>query len=98
MSEEVFNLDREISIEKNVDALGKKWEIHYNRGSALCHIRPNPYRSDSIIPEVMSGQWTKPSLLQDKLLSYLKESWDMADAANAAAERTKQAKAEASKK
>ena len=98
MSAEPFNLDRELSIEKNVDALGKQWEVHFNRGSSLCHIRPNPDRSDAQIPEILQGRWTKPSLLKDKLKEYLAESWDKSDKKVALAERTKQAALEAKKK
>lgn len=92
-----FNLDREISIDHNVDALGKKWEVHYNRGTSLCHIVRTD-RSDAQIPEAMQGQWTKPSLLTDRLKAYLNESWDTADKASALVARTEQAEVEAPKK
>ena len=95
---DTFNLDRTISIQNNVDALGKNWVIHNHRGTSLCHIRPNPDRSDAKIPEEMQGQWTKPSLLREKLVAYLNSSWDMADAAIAKAASVKQAEVEAPKK
>ena len=86
-----FNLDREVSIEKNVDALGKKWVIHANRSNGLCYVRPEPDRVDAVIPEDMRGLWTKPSLLKNKLDSYLNKSWDQAEAAAQKAERKKAA-------
>ena len=86
MSEE-FNLDREVSIEKNVDATGKKWVIHVNRQNGLCFVRPEPDRSDAVIPETMGGLWTKPSLLEPRIKEYLNRSWDQAEAAKAKAER-----------
>jgi len=85
-----FNLDREVSIEKNVDANGKKWVIHMNRQNGLCYVRPEPDRSDAVIPETMKGLWTKPSLLQPRIEEYLNKSWDKAEAANAAAERKRE--------
>lgn len=86
-----FNLDREVSIEKNVDALGKKWVIHANRSNGLCYIRPEPDRADAVIPEDMRGLWTKPSLLKNKLDNYLNQSWDQAEAATQKAARKKAA-------
>ena len=87
---ETFNLDREVSMERNVDAEGKKWVIHVNRQNGLCYLRPEPDRVDAIIPKDLQGLWTKPSLLQPKLEQYLKKTWDKADAANAAAERKRE--------
>ena len=92
-----FNLDREVSIERNVDATGRKWIIHVNRQNGLCYVRPEPDRSDAVIPEEMKGLWTKPSLLQPRIKSYLKKSWDKADAANLAAERKREVAREAKK-
>ena len=86
-----FNLDREVSIDKLVDAQGRKWKIHANRQNGLCYARPEPDRVDAVIPEEMKGLWTKPSLLKARLDKYLSDSWDKADAANAAAERKRQA-------
>lgn len=90
MSEE-FNLDREVSVERNVDAEGKKWMIHVNRQNGLCYLRPEPDRVDAHIPTELRGLWTKPSLLQPKLNAYLQKSWDKADKANADQERKRQA-------
>ena len=92
-----FNLDREVSIERNVDAEGRKWIIHVNRQNGLCFARPEPDRSDAVIPEVMKGLWTKPSLLQPRIQEYLNKSWDKADAANAAAERKREVAREQAK-
>lgn len=90
MSDE-FNLDREVAIERNIDATGKKWVIHANRQNGLCYVRPDPDRVDAVIPDTMKGLWTKAALLQGRILQYLNESWDKADAANQAAERKRQA-------
>ena len=75
-----FNLDRDISIKNNVDAQGKKWVIHYNRGTSMCYVRPEPDRVDAIIPDELQGLWTKPSLVEPLIRKYLIESWDHADA------------------
>ena len=93
-----FNLDREISIEKKVDAEGKKWVIHVNKQNGLCYLRPEPDRVDAVIPKELQGLWTKPSLLAPKLDIYLNQSWDKADRANAEAERKREAAREHSKK
>ena len=73
-----FDLDREVSIEKNIDATGKKWIIHANRQNGLCYVRPEPDRSDAVIPKDLKGLWTKPSLLMPRLKKYLEASWDQA--------------------
>ena len=88
---DTFNLDREVSIERNIDANGRKWVIHMNRQNGLCYVRPEPDRSDAVIPKEMKGLWTKPSLLQPRIKDYLVKTWDKADAANAAAERKREA-------
>jgi hypothetical protein len=89
MSEE-FNLDREVAVEKNVDALGKKWAIHVNRSTGLCYVRPEPDRVDAVIPKELQGLWTKPALLQPKIKVYLEKTWDKAEAADKAAERKRE--------
>lgn len=86
-----FNLDREMSIKENVDANGRQWKIHINRANGLCYVRPEPDRADAVIPKAMQGLWTKPSLLQPQLSKYLADSWDQAEAANAKAERKREA-------
>ena len=73
---ETFNLDRELNIEHNVDALGKKWNIVHIRGSSLYEARPEPYRSDFQCPEEFGGRWTKPTLLQDQITKYVTSTWD----------------------
>lgn len=93
-----FSLDRELSIENDVDATGKKWVIHMNRQNGLCYVRPEPDRSDAVIPDELQGLWTKPSLLVPKLKDYLNASWNHAEAAKQKADRKAQAAKEAAKK
>ena len=93
MSEE-FNLDREVAIKNRVDATGKKWNIHVNRQNGMCYVRPEPDRTDAVIPEAMRGLWTKPILLEPIINKYLNASWDKADEANAKAERKREASRE----
>jgi hypothetical protein len=92
-----FNLDREISINNSVDATGKKWMIHMNKHNGLCFARPEPDRTDAVIPKDLEGVWTKPSMLQTRIEAYLNQTWDKAEAATAAAERKRQATAEQAK-
>lgn len=92
-----FSLDRELSIEKNVDATGKQWKIHVNRQNGLCYVRPEPDRVDAVIPKGLQGQWTRPSLLKVEIDKYLTESWDKADAANTKAERKREVARKAAK-
>ena len=95
MTEEKFSLDRENNIEANVDALGKKWEIHRNRGNGLCYARPNPDRSDAVIPEKMGGLWTKKVLLEEQVTKYVVDTWKVADKVLADNARKAEAAAEA---
>jgi hypothetical protein len=95
MTEEVFNLDREQNIAASIDALGKKWEIFQERGRALYFTRPNPDRSDAVIPKHMQGRWTKTDLLQAEISKHVNNSWDTADKAKAKSERIAQAAKEA---
>jgi len=88
---DTFDLNRENNIDANVDALGKKWIIHFNKQNGLCHARPKPDRSDAVIPKDLKGQWTKPSLLEPRIKKYVTETWDVAVKAQADAERTAQA-------
>jgi hypothetical protein len=88
---EVFNIDRHVSIQNGVDATGKRWEIKSTRGSSLVIVRPSPDRADAVIPSNMAGQWTTRAKLQEEIDNYLTASWDKADAANARAERAAQA-------
>jgi len=76
MTEKVFNLDRETNITNNIDAAGKKWEIFQTRGHPMYFARPNPDRSDAIIPELLVGQWTNRQLLQEKITLYVTRNWD----------------------
>ncbi len=90
MSDE-FNLDREVALERNIDATGKKWVIHKRRSNGLLFVRPDPDRVDAVIPKPISGLWTKIVLLQNALDQYLNATWDKAEAAQKQAERKKQA-------
>lgn len=85
-----FNLDREVSIQNKVDAEGKKWVVHVQRGNGLCYARPDPDRSDAVIPKEFQGLWTKPSLLIPKIEEYLNKSWNKAEKANLDAERKRE--------
>lgn len=78
---ETFNLDRQINIDNNIDALGKKWEVVHLKGSALYEARPNPYNAQTNTPPEMEGRWTKPDLLMKQIKKYLNASWDMAEEA-----------------
>jgi len=77
----VFDINREVSIEKNVDATGKRWVIHANRSNGLCYIRPDPDRENAQIPKQMQGLFTKASLAKAEIDKYLKLSWDQAEQA-----------------
>ena len=77
---EAFNLDRETNIENNIDATGKKWVIQTERGRHLFFVRPDPDRADAVIPDLLQGKWTKRMYLQDAIDTYIKRSWEHADA------------------
>lgn len=77
-----FNLDRKISIENNVDAEGKKWELHSSKKHpGLVWARPNPDRTDAIIPKLFYGMWTSKERLQKQIEQHLAASWNKAEAA-----------------
>lgn len=78
---EKFNLDRQVNIENNIDATGKKWEIVHLKGSALYEARVNPYNAQTNIPKEFEGRWTKPILLEKQIKKYLNASWDAAEEA-----------------
>jgi len=94
---EKYDLDRETNIQNQIDAEGKKWEIKQQRGRALYFARPNPDRSDAVIPKNMGGLWTKIELLSAEINKYIKESWDKADLANVKAERKREVARKAKK-
>lgn len=99
MSNEVFNLDRHVAIENNVDALGKKWSIvRASREHALLKAVPDPFRSDFVCPKDIAGMWTSHDKLQEKITIYLNKSWDMADSKKVKQDRKEQASKEAKKK
>lgn len=92
---QTFNLDRKVNIENDVDALGKKWEVHKQRGRALFIVRPNPDREDAVIPKTLSGEWTQEHILRENILTYVTSTWDQADLADVKAERKRQVALEA---
>ena len=94
MTEQQFSLDRENNINANVDALGKRWKIYRNKGNGLCFTRPEPDRSDAIIPKDMGGLWTRKDLLQEKVNNYVVETWDVADKVQEGLDRKAAAAAE----
>ena len=94
MSDERFNLDRETNIEKNIDAAGKKWEIFQTRGHPMYFARPNPDRTDAIIPQLLEGQWTNRQLLQEKIDLYLERNWDESELTQKKNARSNQARKE----
>ena len=97
MSEE-FSLDREQNIAHNIDATGKKWDIHTERGRHLYYTLPAGARPDSVIPEKLQGMFTKRMYLEDKIKEHVVESWNHADAVAAKNARKAQAAKEAKKK
>jgi len=97
MTEETFDLDRETKIQASVDALGKKWEIKQERGRALYFTRPNPDRSDAVIPKNMQGLWTKIEMLKKEINKYVLETYKTADLADQKAERKRAVAREAIK-
>jgi hypothetical protein len=78
---EVYNLERQTALENRIDPTGKKWVIKGNRESALVHARPDPDRVDAQIPKEFEGQWTSPSVLTEKIDTWLGRMWDKSDAA-----------------
>ena len=87
-----FSLDRNYSEANNIDAQGRKWQIHSSRQyPGLVWARPNPDREDAQIPKQFEGKWTSKERLQKQLSMYLKSSWNHAEAAKAKAQRVAQA-------
>jgi hypothetical protein len=74
-----FSTDRHVSIENMMDPTGKQWVIHGERGSALVHARPNPDRVDAQIPKEFGGKWTSPTVLKEKMITWLNRQWDHAE-------------------
>ena len=95
---EVFDLDRDTNIKNRIDATGKKWVIYKDRGTHLLYAKPEPGRSDSVIPKCMQGAWTKRFLLEDRIDQHVKESWDKADELTKKTERRLAAQKEAQRK
>jgi hypothetical protein len=79
---EVFNLDRKVNMQENIDPTGKKWEVKkVNISGSLYVAVPNPYREDFVCPKEFAGSWTQPSILQEKITIWLNRQWDKAEAA-----------------
>jgi hypothetical protein len=99
MSEqETYNLDRQIAIENNVDATGKKWEIvQAGRESNLLVAIPNPFRKDFVCPKPFIGKWTSRDVLQEQITLYLNQSWDKSELIQVKNARKKEAAKEAAK-
>lgn len=87
-----FSLDRNYSIENNIDPQGRTWLIHSSKQyPGLVWGRPNPDRSDAQIPKQFEGKWTSKDRLQRQINVYLIAAWDQAEAAQARTQRAKQA-------
>lgn len=95
MPNEEFSLDREMNIENNVDATGKKWNVHTERGRHLFYALPEGARPDAIIPDKLQGKFTKRMYLETEIKRYVQESWDHADRIAQKNERKAQAAKEA---
>lgn len=76
---EHFDLDREQSIERNVDAFGRQWKISTIRGSNLYRAFSEQLRADAATPELIDGRWTKVPLLETRIRQYVADTWRMAD-------------------
>lgn len=74
-----FSLDREINVERNIDATGKKWIIHCERGRHLFYTLPEGARPDSVIPDPLQGKFTKRMLLQSLIEKHVQDSWEHAE-------------------
>lgn len=91
MSDDTFNLDREVNLQNNIDAEGKKWVIKKQRSNGLLFVRPEPDRVDAVIPKELQGLWTKHLLLEGAVKTYLTASWNKVEVANKRKERKEQA-------
>ncbi len=86
--------DRQFQTVPNTDATGKDWVIFRQRGTALYFVRPDPDRSDAVIPELMDGRFTKVELAQSAIERYLELNWKEAALAKVKTTRTSEAEAE----
>lgn len=93
-----FSLDRETNINENIDATGKKWEIHVEKGRHLFYTLPTGARADTVIPEKLQGMFTKKMYLDNRIREWVTESWNHADEVAAKNARKAQAAKEAKKK
>lgn len=76
---EVQTIDRKTNIENNTDAAGKQWKLYTDRQTGLAFTRPEPDRSDAVIPKILEGRFTQTVLLQTALTRYLELNWDEAE-------------------
>lgn len=76
---EYFDIDREQSIERNVDAFGRQWKIGHLRGSNLYAVKSEQLKTNANIPEEIGGKWTKVPLLEARIKQYVTSTWDKAD-------------------
>lgn len=76
---EVSLLDPQECRANNRDATGRKWTIHQQRGRTLYFVRPDPDRTDAVIPVIMSGLFTNPRRAQAAIDRYLELHWEEAE-------------------
>lgn len=72
-------LTRELAIRENMDPRGIKWGIFPIKGSALYEVQIVEGHKNSAIPEEVHGRWTKPTLAQAAIETYLRRAWDEND-------------------
>ncbi len=86
--------NREFQTVPNTDATGKDWVIFRQRGTALYFVRPEPVRTDAVIPALVDGRFTKVELAQSAIERYLELNWKEAALAKVKTTRTSEAEAE----
>ena len=86
--------DRQFQTVPNTDATGKDWVIFRQRGTALYFVRPDPDRTDAVIPALVDGRFTKVELAQSAIERYLELNWKEAALAKVKTTRTSEAEAE----
>jgi hypothetical protein len=97
MPNEEFSLDRELNIQRNIDATGKKWQVVTERGRHFFLARPEGARPDSIIPEILQGKFTKKMYIEEAIKKHVADSWAHADAVDRKNERKREAAREQAK-
>ncbi len=86
--------DRQFQTVPNTDATGKDWVIFRQRGTALYFVRPDPDREDAVIPDLVTGRFTKVELAQSAIERYLELNWAEAAKAKSKTMRVSEAEAE----